>query len=307
MSASGRSLVTVFGSINADLIFGGENLPLPGQTILARDFRIEAGGKGANQAVAAARGGAMVAMVGAVGDDALAAPALAGLKESGADLSRVASVAEPTGCASIVTDVQGRNQIVVALGANSTLSSAALDDSLIARSGVILLQMESPIAAVAAVIGRARAAGVRSLLNLAPAVPIPLEALRACGMIVVNEDEAVALAGWIGCPPDAEGLHGALRVDVVRTLGSEGAEACAADTGAFRVPAWPIAAVDTTAAGDCFIGMLAAELVDGRPLQLAMEWACAAAALCCTRRGSQGSLPRRAEVEEALERWQRST
>ena len=300
---SADRFITVFGSINADMIFELDQLPAPGQTLLARQFRVEAGGKGANQAVAAAQDGARVAIVGAVGTDALAQSALAGLKASGVDLSRLALTGQPTGCAGINTDSRGRNQIVVALGANAALRGAQLDAALLARSSHVLLQMETPVAEVEAVIMRARAAGIYSILNLAPAIPLPLEALRACGMIVVNEDEAVALAGWLNCGASAAQLHRALGVDIVRTLGGDGAEGCTTDGGVRRVAARPIKPVDTTAAGDCFIGVLAAELARGVRLAGAMERASSAAAICCTRRGSQSSLPRQAETGAAHARW----
>jgi ribokinase len=307
MTISADRIIAVFGSINADMIFESEHLPVPGQTLLARNFRIEAGGKGANQAVAAARDGASVTMVGAVGTDALAEPALSGLRESGADLSHVALSAQPTGCAGISTDSEGRNQIVVSLGANASLSGKQLNDALLLRSSLVLLQMETPVAAVEDVIARAHAAGVRSILNLAPAIPISGAALRACGMIIVNEDEANALGGWLGCGPGAAELHNALGVDIVRTLGGEGAEAFSGDRGLQRVSARSIKPVDTTATGDCFIGVLAAELTRGSPLIDAMIWAGSAAALCCLRRGSQSSLPRHDETREACARWARAS
>jgi ribokinase len=300
MRTSAHPFITVFGSINADMIFNMDHLPRPGQTLLAQNFKLEAGGKGANQAVAAARDDAMVAMVGAVGRDALAETALAGLRSSGVDLSHLALTEQPTGCAAVHTDAQGRNQIVVAMGANTALAHGQIDDQLLERSSLILLQMETPVAQVQSVIERARNAGVFSILNLAPATPLPLEALRACGMIVVNEDEAEALGGWVGCTPDAASLHRTLGVDVVRTLGSEGAEACSSASGGLRTAARSITPVDTTAAGDCFIGVLAAELARGRSLSECMHRAGTAAALCCLRRGSQSSLPRHAETDEAL-------
>jgi ribokinase len=303
MRTSTTPFITVFGSINADMIFSVDRLPISGQTLLAQHFKLEAGGKGANQAVAAARDHAMVAMVGAVGRDALAETALAGLRDSGVDLSHVAPCEQPTGCAAVHTDAQGRNQIVVALGANAALSHGQIDDRLLERTSLILLQMETPVAQVESVIGRARNAGVFSILNLAPAAPLPLEALRACGMIVVNEDEAEALAGWVGCAPDAAALHRALGVDVVRTLGNQGAEACSSASGVWRAAARSITPVDTTAAGDCFIGVLAAELARGKSLPECMQRAGTAAALCCLRRGSQSSVPRYAETDEALAQW----
>jgi len=303
MRPSASPFITVFGSINADMIFNVDLLPRPGQTLLARHFKLEAGGKGANQAVAAALDDAAVAMVGAVGRDALAETALAGLRGSGVDLSHVALREQPTGCAAVHTDAEGHNQIVVALGANAAVHHGQIDDQLLKRTSLILLQMESPLTQVESVIGRARNAGVFSILNLAPAAPLPLEVLRACGMIVVNEDEAEALAGWVGCAPDAATLQKTLGVDIVRTLGSQGAEACSSASGPWRTAARSITPVDTTAAGDCFIGVLAAELVRGRPLPECMQRAGTAAALCCMRHGSQSSLPRHAETDEALERW----
>ena len=306
MTISANRLITVFGSINADMIFEVTQLPVPGQTLLARGFRIEAGGKGANQAVAAARDGASVAMVGAVGSDALAEPALAGLIASGVDLSKVARSTQPTGCAGINTDAEGRNQIVVALGANASISEKQLDYELLSRSKLLLLQMESPVREVEAVIARARSAGVKCILNLAPAIPISRAALSACGMIIVNEDEASALGGWLGCGPGALQLHRALGVDIVRTLGGEGAESCSSERGFQRVRARPVTPMDTTAAGDCFIGALAAELTRGGSLADGLVWAGTAAALCCTRAGSQSSLPRHEETREAFTRWERA-
>jgi ribokinase len=303
MRPSKPALITVFGSINADMIFSLDRLPIPGQTLLAQQFRLAAGGKGANQAVAAARDDAQVAMVGAVGRDALADTALAGLRDSRVDLSHVALRERPTGCAAVHTDSEGHNQIVVALGANAELSHTQVDDSLLERSKLILLQMETPVSQVESMLVRARNAGVFSILNLAPAVPLSLVALRSCGMIVVNEDEGRTLAEWIGCAPDAASLYAALGVDIVRTLGGQGAEACSSASGLCRTPARPIAPVDTTAAGDCFIGVLAAALARAEPLTECMHRAGTAAALCCLRHGSQSSLPHYRDTDEALMRW----
>jgi ribokinase len=300
MLTAASRCVTVFGSINADMIFSLDRLPVAGQTLIARHFRLEAGGKGANQAVAAALDGAPVTMVGAVGRDALADTALAGLRRSGVDLSHVALVDDPTGCAAVHTDSDGHNQIVVALGANQSVSNTQIDAALLKRTSVMLLQMESPAREVETVIHRCRNAGILSILNVAPAVPLALEALRACGLIVVNDDEAAALGGWLGSAPDAASLHRALGVDVVRTLGKDGAEAGTSAQGAYRVAARAITPLDTTAAGDCFIGVLAAGLARGLPLPECMSRAGTAAALCCLKRGSQSSLPEARETDAAL-------
>ncbi|MGY2049637.1 ribokinase [Methylobacterium sp. JK268] len=293
-------MIVCFGSLNADLIFRLPEVPRSGQTLLADDLAVQAGGKGANQAVAAARDGAHVMMVGAVGRDALAEVALAGLREAGADTARVRRVAAATGCASIWIDAAGRNRIVVALGANGHTRANQIADADLARATSLLLQMEVDPAETTALLRRARVLGVRSILNLAPALPLDLDSLRLADILVVNEDEAEATAARLGCGPEAAALRAALGIDVVRTLGEAGSEAATGD-GAWHVPARAIDPVDTTAAGDCFVGVLAASLDRGADLGAAMERASLAAALACGRRGSQASLPWRAETDRALE------
>ncbi len=292
--------IVAFGSINLDFVFAMDALPGPGQTRLARSLSVQPGGKGANQAAAACLAGASVCMVGAVGDDELADPALAVLARAGVDLSAVRRVpGARTGCASIGTDPQGRNQISVALGANAELRSADLPDALLAPGAILLAQMESDPAQVAAILERGYAAGMFVVLNLAPMRMLPREALRRVAILVVNEDEAEALAVELSCAPSAASLHGELGATVVRTLGRDGAEA-AGPGGALRAQPPSVQAVDTTAAGDCFVGTLAAELRRRRPLAAALERACAAAAFACTRHGSQSSLPSAAEVDAFL-------
>jgi ribokinase len=292
-------MIIVFGSINADLIFSLPELPRPGQTLLAHGMRIEAGGKGANQAVAAARDGAEVRMAGAVGQDALREAAMAGLLAAGADVSRVAITTAPTGCASICTDAHGRNQIAVAPGANAAARATQVEDALLRPGATLLLQLECDHGQVAELIRRAQARGVRTILNLAPAAPLDPALLRLLDLLVVNEDEADSLAGWIGCGADAAGLRAALGIGVVRTLGAAGAEAATAD-GVLRQPARRVTAVDSTAAGDCFVGVLASALDRGADLAGALHRAGVAAALSCTKPGSQGSIPARAEVDAAI-------
>ncbi|TNC09866.1 ribokinase [Methylobacterium terricola] len=293
-------MIVCFGSLNADLIFRLPEIPRSGQTLLAEDLAVQAGGKGANQAVAAARDGAEVVMVGAVGRDALAEVALSGLREAGADLGRVRAVEAATGCASIWIDAHGRNRIAVALGANARTRADQIEDADLARATALLLQMEVDPAETAALLRRARARAVRSILNLAPALPLDRDTLGLAGLLVVNEDEAEATAARLGCAPEAAALHAALGIDVVRTLGEAGSEAATAG-GAWHVPARAITPVDTTAAGDGFVGVMAAALDRGAPLRAAMERASAAAALACGRRGSQASLPWRAETDRAVE------
>ncbi|MEH3144742.1 MAG: ribokinase [Methylobacterium frigidaeris] len=292
-------MIVCFGSLNVDLIVRMEAVPRSGQTVLADGVSIQPGGKGANQALAAARDGAETVMVGAVGTDPLAAVALADLRAADVDLSRVDAVAGATGCASIWIDGEGRNRIAVALGANAGARAAQVGDDLLAGASSLLLQMECDAGEVTALLRRSRSLGIRAILNLAPARPLPPGILGLTGLLVVNEDEAETIASRIGSPADAAGLRAALGTDVVRTLGEGGSEAATAE-GAWHVPARPVRPVDTTAAGDGFIGVLAAALDRGEPLRRAMERASTAAALACTRPGSQSSLPRREEIDRAL-------
>ena len=291
-------MIVVFGSINADLIFKLDQIPLPGQTLIANGLTVQPGGKGANQAVAAARDGAAVRMVGAVGDDALAKAALTGLEGEAIGLEVCVLAGRSTGCASICTDRDGRNQIAVALGANAEIRAAQVSDAMLGRDSILLLQMEGPRAEIEALIGRARQAGARIILNLAPALPLDRAALAKLDVLVVNEDEAASLGATLGVGAGAEALRGALGITVIRTLGGGGAEAATAD-GPLHVAAPRIDAVDTTAAGDCFVGVLASGLDAGLELSAAMRRAVVAASLACLTEGSQTSLPRRADTDAA--------
>jgi ribokinase len=292
-------MIVVFGSINLDLIFPLPSLPGPGQTVLGPDLRVEPGGKGANQAIAAARDGATVAFAGAVGGDAFAASALAGLRAAGIDLSRLARVATSTGMAAIAVDPGGGNQIAVAAGANRLARAAQVEDEALGPATTLLLQMECDPEETATLVRRARARGARILLNLAPPGPLAPDILAALDLLLVNEDEADWLAARIGTASDAASLAGTLGIFVVRTLGASGAEA-AYGSDAIHMPAYPVKVVDTTAAGDCLAGVLAAALDRGAALPAALARAVTAAGLCCMRAGSQGSLPSAAEIDAAL-------
>ena len=292
-------MITVFGSINLDLIFALPAIPRSGETLLTKSVAIAPGGKGANQAVAAALDGARVAMAGAVGRDALAAGALGLLRQAGVDLSRVIEADAATGCAAIAVDPQGHNAIAVGSGANLLARADQVEDALLGPGNTLVLQMEVDRQQTQALIRRAREAGTRIILNLAPAAPLALDALSAVDLLVVNESEAAWLAEYLGCFPDAAGLRAALGVDVVRTLGEKGSE-LAAPGGLSVLSAHSVDAVDTTAAGDCFVGVLAAGLDRGMTLEAALRRATAAAGICCTRAGSQNSLPNAAETDAAL-------
>lgn len=293
-------MVVSFGSINLDLIFRVRDLPAPGQTLLAQAARIEAGGKGANQAHAAARDGARVVMAGAVGRDALAETALAGLIESGVDVSRVNRLSgELTGCATIGVDDAGRNFIVVAAGANRLARAAQVEDALLVPANTLLLQMENDPGETASIILRASRRGMRIVLNLAPAAELERDVLERVDLLVLNQDEAAWLSGRFGVEDHAEALQSALKVGVVRTLGGEGVEAAVGGT-VQRIAAWPLDVVDSTGAGDCFTGVLAAALDRGTDLGHSLRRANAAAALACSRPGSQRSAPQGEEIDRFL-------
>jgi ribokinase len=289
-------MIIVFGSINLDLIFAVRNIPAPGETVLCPSIRVEPGGKGANQAIAAARDGARVIMAGAIGRDALANSALVHLREDGVDLSRVLESDMSTGCATIAVDPAGDNAIAVGSGANLAARQTQVEDALLCPDSTLLLQMEVSAGETTSLIHRARANGVRIILNLAPASSLPEQALRDVDILVLNETESAWLAEHSGCADGASALQQRLNTTVVRTLGADGLEVATGEM-TVRIPARKIIPIDTTAAGDCFVGVLAAALDRGTTLIDALVRATAAAALCCTRPGSQGSIPTGRETD----------
>ncbi len=202
-------MIVCFGSINLDLIFPLPHLPTSGETVLGRAMRVEPGGKGANQAVAAARDGARVLFAGAVGQDALATQALATLREAGVDLARVPALDIATGAAAICVDRAGNNQIAVASGANLLARAAQVEEALLAPDTTVLLQGENDLAETAALIRRARARGARVVLNLAPAAALDENALRDVSVLVVNEEEAVWLGAHLRAGMNAASLRSA--------------------------------------------------------------------------------------------------
>jgi ribokinase len=282
--------VVVVGSVNADLVVAVDSLPGPGETVAGGRFARWGGGKGANQAVAAARLGAPVALVGAVGEDPFGDDALRELTSEGVDVSAVARVDAPTGVALIVVDSSGENQIAVASGANAHVSvpAAALDDA------VVLLGHEVPDAAVAA--GAAR--GGRVILNPAPAREIDPCVLAAGPILTPNASEAAQLTGERDPEVAARALASRTGAPVLVTLGAGGA-LLLDDDQVERIAAPQVDVVDTTGAGDTVNGALAAELAAGRELSDAVRFALAAAALSTRAEGARGGMPRREEVE----RW----
>jgi ribokinase len=296
-------VITVFGSINLDLIGGVERLPRPGETVPGGAFATAPGGKGANQALAARRAGSAVRMVGAVGADGFAETALSLLRADGVNLGLVAKVDAPTGVALILVDRVGENVIVVIPGANGTVSATQAETLSFAADDVLLLQLEVPVAAVETVARRARAAGARVLLNFAPFRAEAIGAAAHATHLVVNETECALIAEALGlksAPLETQARALSERWDaaVIVTIGKDGVVAVA-EGRAYRAEALPVDPVDTVGAGDTFCGYLAAALAEGQTLDAALALAAAAGSLACTKAGAQPSIPSRGEVEAA--------
>ncbi|MHC1781921.1 MAG: ribokinase [Anaerolineaceae bacterium] len=300
--------IVVVGSINRDLVVRMPRIPKPGETILGGSFKTFAGGKGANQAVAAARLGANVVMIGGVGDDAFGSEMLDTLARENINIDYVKTYPEfATGVALIQVDEKGRNSIAVASGANFCLSEAHVEKSLheIERFDVLLLQLEIPTRIVEKAAKIAFNQGAKVILNPSPAQILGEELLGLVDVLIPNEHEIGVMIREvrkykldflktieINLPRKIKNL--------IVTLGDQGSiviNECGEET---HVPAYSVQAIDTTAAGDCFVGALAVAICEGRSLVDAAKFASAAAALSVTREGAQPSLPNRDEVEEFL-------
>jgi ribokinase len=297
-------MITVIGSINLDLIANVERLPRPGETVSGSAFRTAPGGKGANQALAAARAGAEVRMVGAVGQDGFAAEAVALLNDGGVDLSSVRAASEPTGTALILVGGDGENVIAVIPGANAVIDPSAISHLRLSAGEHVLLQHEIPLSAVEAALDAARAAGAISLLNTAPFQAEAAGLLGKADYVIANETEFDLYAGAMKLAGENRGdrMQAFARTTgrtVIVTLGGEGVLA-AAGSDFFHVPALNIAPVDTVGAGDTFCGYLAAGLAAKLPLGQALRRAAAAGSLACLKPGAQPAIPMAAEVDAAI-------
>ncbi|MDQ0990322.1 ribokinase [Streptomyces sp. V3I7] len=289
--------IAVLGSINMDLVAYVEKAPQRGETVTGREFRTIPGGKGANQAIAAARAGATVSMIGAVGTDGSGMRLRETLEHSGVDTDFLRTVEGQSGTAHIVVDDEGGNAIVVIPGANGTVDHLSPgDEGVIASADALLLQLEIPLAGVLAGAQAARRHGVRTVLTPAPAQPLPPELLEAADLLVPNEHEAAALTGRAD-PYDAAVALLDLVPEVVVTLGASGCLYVTRDAEPLMVPAPQVTAVDSTGAGDTFAGTLAVALAEERPIREALTWAAAAAALSVQREGASASMPYRPEIE----------
>jgi ribokinase len=300
--------IIVLGSINTDLVIRGPRLPAPGETVLGGLFYQAPGGKGANQAVAAARaageGRPRVTFLAAIGDDRYGRDAQETLCAEGIDCRFLKVVArQASGIALILVDEQGGNMISVASGANAHLRPADIDavpDEVFQQANVLLASLESPLDTVKRALERAKAAGMLTILNPAPALPQAAapDVLKLVDVLTPNEGEAALLAGQKG-DHDLPALAAHWRSlgcrDTVFTLGSRGCLVVGDETVAIQGHA--VTAMDTTAAGDAFNGALALALAEGKSLAAAATWANRGAAISVTRAGAQPSLPRRTEIE----------
>jgi ribokinase len=272
-------MITVFGSINVDMVMQVDALPAPGETVLCPEYLIVPGGKGANQAVAAARAGAPVQMIGTVGTDTFAETALGSLRDSGVDVSAVASTDRPTCCATVWVDNRGENSIVVASGANLDTTARQLSTIEFGAQDWLVLQMEIPLAENWAAVREAKMQGARVILSVAPAAPVPEEVLADVDVLLVNEIEGQAVATAIGLPPSdpkrlLADLSQRFSLTAIMTLGKQGAIA--------------------------FAGIMAAALDADASLENAVRRASVGAALACKTMGAQTSLPYRADIDSAL-------
>lgn len=311
-------MILVVGSLNMDLVVSVPRFPQAGETLLGGDYARHPGGKGANQAVAAARAGGRVAMIGRVGRDEFGELLVSGLARDGIDTAHVAVLADaPTGVAFISVDTAAQNTIIVAPGANARLAPADLPADAFAGVAVVLLQLEVPLPTAMRAAELGRTAGARVVLNLAPAQPLSDEQLRHVDVLVVNETETAALTGIpadeVARAPEAAAAALLERVPAaVLTLGAAGAAWASRDSDdhggqravaprAGLVPGFPVTAVDTTAAGDAFVGALAVRLAGGAGLDEAVRFGNAAGALAATRPGAQPSLPTSVDIDAFLE------
>ncbi|WP_329534576.1 ribokinase [Streptomyces sp. NBC_01450] len=289
--------IAVLGSTNMDLVAYVAKAPQRGETVTGREFRTIPGGKGANQAVAAAHAGADVSMIGAVGADAFGSQLRTTLEHSGVDTDHLRTTEGPSGTAHIVVDDEGGNEIVVIPGANGTVDHLAPgDEALITSADALLLQLEIPLAAVLAGAEAARRHGVRTILTPSPVQSLPPELLASIDLLVPNEHEAAALTGLTD-PRDAATALLDQVPEVVVTLGAAGSLYASRGADPFTVPAPRVTAVDSTGAGDTFVGTLAVALAEGRPMRAALAWASTAASMSVQRPGASSSMPYRSEID----------
>lgn len=293
-----RSIVLV-GSLNMDLVVKTARHPVPGETVLGGDYTTYPGGKGANQAVAAARAGGRVAMIGLVGDDEFGGQLRENLVDNHVNDANVGTWDGPTGIALITVDAKGQNMIVVSSGANGRLTPDQVPDDVLRGATLVLLQLEVPMETVTHVVQTCAAMNVPVMLNPAPAQPLADGILKKVQYLVLNETEAASITSISDPQRALERLVERGTATVIITLGEHGL-IWGTKEAKGALPARKVKVVDTTAAGDAFCGALAAQLVESIPLEEALQFANAAGALAVTRQGAQTSLPTRSEIETLL-------
>jgi ribokinase len=299
------SMIVVFGSLNIDMVLSVPVIPRPGETVLCPDYKLFPGGKGANQAVAAVRAGAQVYMYGAIGNDDFGRRVYDSLIEAKVDCSGIVKSDVSTGCAMICVDKAGENMITVASGANRLATADDVPAKALTKDSTLVLQMEVLAEENWKLIRRAKAKGARVILNLAPAQAVPEDILKCLDILVMNEIEASLLAMYLGFDGSypraiARRLTDLYGLTVIVTLGAEGAYA-SSQKGNCNVEAMKVNAVDTTAAGDAFVGVLAVSLDQGHNLPASLHRASVASGLTCMREGAQPSLPYLQEIETAMQ------
>lgn len=309
MSNPGR--IFVIGSANMDMVLRVPRFPRSGETLTGNDLQLFPGGKGANQACAAARLGGEVRFIGCVGSDPFGAQLVQSLRSAGVDVSSLSTTSRATGCASIYVEPRGQNSIVISPGANSDVSAGHVRDALqdLTNSDFVLLQLEIPFETVQFALQMARSVGAVSIFDPAPARRLDRTTLELVTLLTPNQTEAAILLG----SDDVAEEETEQSDDELKRLGSEtlnlgtgavlfklGSAGCAihSRTAAAKIDGFPVNATDTTGAGDVFNGALAVALAEGRPLPAAAQFANAAAAISVTRSGAQTSIPNRQEVEE---------
>lgn len=296
--------ILVVGSLNMDLVVRSPRHPQPGETILGGEFKTFPGGKGANQAVAAARLGTPVEMIGRVGGDAFGDALLATVAKDGVSTAHILRDTAATGVALITVDAAGQNTIVVASGANAQVSPQDVDAAAAAgafeNAAALVMQLECPLPTVIRAAEQAKARHIPVILNPAPAQPLPADLLSGVDYLIPNQTELALLSGGITNLNEAVGWQKAQNIRcLIVTLGGEGVWA-SDETGTHQLPAFKVTPVDTVAAGDAFVGAFAVALSEGQPLEQALRWGSAAGAISVTRAGAQPSLPTRAELEKFL-------
>ncbi|MFA7276403.1 MAG: ribokinase [Pseudobdellovibrionaceae bacterium] len=305
-------MIIVFGSLSMDISVGLEKLPLPGETVLSSDYEMLSGGKGGNQALAAARMGIRVALIGRVGNDDYGRKLRDALKGNGVMVSGVAYTDElPTGCSVIAHESLGKKQTIVMTGANVQAIHEQVPDEILLERNVLLMQMELPVEQTVTLLERAKARGVTTILNLAPAIKIPKKALGLLDYLIVNSIEARQIAEKLGIGSEennalklAQALSVEGQLTCIVTLGRHGAVAFTKEGEAWGTGIMPVdqeQIVDITGAGDAYCGTFAAAIHEGLGMAEGMRRAAVAATLTCMKRGTQTAMPFLDEINEHLE------